>query len=145
VPLSTLGNWEREFDNWTDINAIVYHGGALSRKIIQDYEFFYKPAEAKKRNITKFDALITTYEVVVQEVEVLRRINFRVCVIDEAHRIKNRNCKLLQSGLLSLKMEHRVLLTGTPLQVIKKNQHSRTKYNIYGYSFRTISKSSFPC
>jgi SNF2 family DNA or RNA helicase len=26
VPLSTLGNWEREFDTWTDINAIVYHG-----------------------------------------------------------------------------------------------------------------------
>jgi SNF2 family DNA or RNA helicase len=35
---------------------------------------------------------------------------------DEAHRIKNRNCKLLQSGLLSLRMNHRVLLTGTPLQ-----------------------------
>uniref|UniRef100_A0A183BXE4 Helicase ATP-binding domain-containing protein n=1 Tax=Globodera pallida TaxID=36090 RepID=A0A183BXE4_GLOPA len=53
---------------------------------------------------------------VVQDVEVLRKINFRVCVIDEAHRLKNRNCKLLQTGLLSLKMDYRVLLTGTPLQ-----------------------------
>lgn len=26
VPLSTLGNWEREFETWTSINAIVYHG-----------------------------------------------------------------------------------------------------------------------
>ena len=26
VPLSTLGNWSREFENWTDMNAIVYHG-----------------------------------------------------------------------------------------------------------------------
>jgi chromodomain-helicase-DNA-binding protein 7 len=26
VPLSTLGNWQREFETWTDINTIVYHG-----------------------------------------------------------------------------------------------------------------------
>lgn len=26
VPLSTLGNWQREFETWTDMNAIVYHG-----------------------------------------------------------------------------------------------------------------------
>ncbi len=26
VPLSTLGNWQREFENWTDMNVIVYHG-----------------------------------------------------------------------------------------------------------------------
>uniref|UniRef100_A0A1I8BMB3 Helicase ATP-binding domain-containing protein n=1 Tax=Meloidogyne hapla TaxID=6305 RepID=A0A1I8BMB3_MELHA len=98
VPLSTLGNWEREFNEWApEINAIVYHGGAVSRKIIRDYEFFYKKADGRRRNVPKFDALITTYE-------------------DEAHRIKNRNCKLLQSGLLSLRMNHRVLLTGTPLQ-----------------------------
>nr|CAD2185658.1 unnamed protein product [Meloidogyne enterolobii] len=117
VPLSTLGNWEREFNEWApEINAIVYHGGAVSRKIIRDYEFFYKKVDGRRRNMPKFDALITTYEVVVQEVEVLRRINFCVCIIDEAHRIKNRNCKLLQSGLLSLRMNHRVLLTGTPLQ-----------------------------
>ena len=26
VPLSTIGNWMREFDLWTDMNVIVYHG-----------------------------------------------------------------------------------------------------------------------
>ena len=26
VPLSTLANWQREFDLWTDMNAVVYHG-----------------------------------------------------------------------------------------------------------------------
>lgn len=36
-------------------------------------------------------------------------------IIDEAHRLKNRNCKLLEE-LKTLDMEHRVLLTGTPLQ-----------------------------
>lgn len=26
APLSTIGNWIREFDTWTDLNVIVYHG-----------------------------------------------------------------------------------------------------------------------
>ncbi len=45
----------------------------------------------------------------------LQAIQWRVVIIDEAHRLKNRNCKLLEE-LKSLDMEHRVLLTGTPLQ-----------------------------
>lgn len=53
---------------------------------------------------------------VVSDCEVLKKFNYRVCIIDEAHRLKNRNSKLLTGGLLSFKMEHRVLLTGTPLQ-----------------------------
>ncbi|MEQ2233281.1 choline dehydrogenase 7 [Ilyodon furcidens] len=45
----------------------------------------------------------------------LRGIPWRCVVIDEAHRLKNRNCKLLE-GLKMMDMEHKVLLTGTPLQ-----------------------------
>jgi chromodomain-helicase-DNA-binding protein 7 len=45
----------------------------------------------------------------------LKDFPWRVCVIDEAHRLKNKNCKLLE-GLRLLNMEHRVLLSGTPLQ-----------------------------
>ncbi len=26
APLSTIVHWQREFEAWTDINAIVYHG-----------------------------------------------------------------------------------------------------------------------
>ena len=45
----------------------------------------------------------------------LSTIPFRCLIIDEAHRLKNQKCKLIE-GLSNLKMEHRVLLTGTPLQ-----------------------------
>ncbi|PIO67084.1 protein, SNF2 family, partial [Teladorsagia circumcincta] len=69
-----------------------------------------------RKNLVKLDALITTFEMVVTDCEFLRKIPFRVCVIDEAHRLKNRNCKLLTGGLHAFRMEHRVLLTGTPLQ-----------------------------
>ena len=42
VPLSTLGNWQREFEGWTDLNVIVYHGSSASRCMLQEYEMYYK-------------------------------------------------------------------------------------------------------
>jgi SNF2 family DNA or RNA helicase len=49
VPLSTIGNWIREFETWTDFNVIVYHGSTLSRQMIQDYEFYFKESDAGNR------------------------------------------------------------------------------------------------
>ncbi|KAK6052847.1 protein, SNF2 family, partial [Cooperia oncophora] len=121
VPLSTIHNWVREFETWTDMNAVVYHGSQHSRDVIQQYEIYYAKQHSGgnkswRKNLVKLDALITTFEMVVTDCEFLRKIPFRVCVIDEAHRLKNRNCKLLTGGLHAFRMEHRVLLTGTPLQ-----------------------------
>ena len=42
VPLSTVGNWIREFETWTDLNAIVYHGSAQSRQMIHQYELYQR-------------------------------------------------------------------------------------------------------
>ncbi|KAJ3041109.1 choline dehydrogenase 7, partial [Rhizoclosmatium hyalinum] len=42
-------------------------------------------------------------------------INWRCCVLDEAHKLKNKASKISEV-LKQYKMEHRVLLTGTPLQ-----------------------------
>ncbi len=25
-PLSTIANWQREFETWSDINVVIYHG-----------------------------------------------------------------------------------------------------------------------
>ena len=116
APLSTIGNWQREFETWTDLNVITYHGSAASRNMLQEYEMFYKNEKGQKiEGVFKFQVMITTFEVVLTDCLELREIDWKCCVIDEAHRLKNRNCKLLE-GLRLLKMEHRVLLTGTPLQ-----------------------------
>lgn len=116
APLSTIPNWQREFESWTDMNIIVYHGSSTSRQMLTDYEVFYKTESGKQiKEITKFNVLITTFEMIVTDYQDLKNYNFRVCVIDEAHRLKNRNCKLLE-GLRTLNLEHRVLLSGTPLQ-----------------------------
>ncbi|KAM4728449.1 chromodomain-helicase-DNA-binding protein 8 isoform 2-T2 [Anableps anableps] len=116
APLSTITNWEREFTTWTDMNAIVYHGSLASRQMIQQYEMYCKDDKGHLiPGAYKFDALITTFEMVLSDCPELREISWRCVIIDEAHRLKNRNCKLLDS-LKMLDLEHKVLLTGTPLQ-----------------------------
>uniref|UniRef100_A0A8C9RMR2 Chromodomain helicase DNA binding protein 8 n=1 Tax=Scleropages formosus TaxID=113540 RepID=A0A8C9RMR2_SCLFO len=116
APLSTITNWEREFASWTDMNAIVYHGSLASRQMIQQYEMYCKDEKGHLiPGAYKFDALITTFEMVLSDCPELREISWRCVIIDEAHRLKNRNCKLLDS-LKMLELEHKVLLTGTPLQ-----------------------------
>lgn len=44
----------------------------------------------------KFHAIITTFEMILTDCPELRNIPWRCVVIDEAHRLKNRNCKLLE-------------------------------------------------
>lgn len=48
VPLSTIGNWQREFGLWTDLNVVVYHGTTPSRIMIQEYEMYYKDEDVRK-------------------------------------------------------------------------------------------------
>uniref|UniRef100_A0A1A9ZZF1 Chromo domain-containing protein n=1 Tax=Glossina pallidipes TaxID=7398 RepID=A0A1A9ZZF1_GLOPL len=116
APLSTIPNWQREFESWTDMNVVVYHGSVTSKQMIQDYEFYLKSESGKiLKEPVKFNVLITTFEMIVTDHMDLKPFSWRLCVIDEAHRLKNRNCKLLE-GLRQLNLEHRVLLSGTPLQ-----------------------------
>ncbi|XP_065313155.1 uncharacterized protein LOC135922655 isoform X2 [Gordionus sp. m RMFG-2023] len=116
APLSTIANWQREFEMWADLNVIVYHGSSSSRQIAQEYEMYFRDSKGYRLgDVYKFHALITTYEILMQDCELLKNIWWRVSIIDEAHRLKNVKCKLME-GIKSLKMEHRVLLTGTPLQ-----------------------------
>lgn len=65
--------------------------------------------------IYKFDVLLTTYEMIMSGAPHLRPIKWRAAVLDEAHRLKNKNSKVTEF-LSTYDMEHKVLLTGTPLQ-----------------------------
>ncbi|XP_059508662.1 chromodomain-helicase-DNA-binding protein 6 isoform X1 [Stegostoma tigrinum] len=116
APLSTIANWEREFRTWTEVNVIVYHGSQISRQMIHQYEMHYKDSEGTPiQGLFKFSVIITTFEMILADCPELRKIQWSCVIIDEAHRLKNRNCKLLE-GLKLMALDHKVLLTGTPLQ-----------------------------
>uniref|UniRef100_A0A3Q2QI98 Uncharacterized protein n=1 Tax=Fundulus heteroclitus TaxID=8078 RepID=A0A3Q2QI98_FUNHE len=97
APLSTITNWEREFRTWTHMNVIVYHGSQISRQMILQYEMFYRDAQGNTvSGGLKFHGLITTFEMIMADCPELKKLQWRCVVIDEAHRLKNRNCKLLE-------------------------------------------------
>lgn len=113
VPLSTLANWKREVEGWTDMNCVVYHDvakGKDARAFIRQHEFFYPGTR-----IPKFHILVTSYEVVIADVNELAQLNWQYIVIDEGHRIKNKSAKLLDA-LSNIRCDRKLLMTGTPIQ-----------------------------
>ncbi|XP_042268294.1 chromodomain-helicase-DNA-binding protein 2 isoform X2 [Thunnus maccoyii] len=111
VPLSTLTSWQREFDTWApNMNVVVYLGDVMSRKTIRDYEWVNHQTKR-----IRFNALLTTYEILLKDKGVLGNINWAFLGVDEAHRLKNDD-SLLYKTLMEFRSNHRLLITGTPLQ-----------------------------
>ncbi|CAM9739922.1 unnamed protein product [Bubo scandiacus] len=97
APLSTIINWEREFEMWApDFYVVTYTGDKESRSI-------------------KFHVLLTSYELITIDQAVLGSIEWACLVVDEAHRLKNNQSKFFRV-LNSYKIDYKLLLTGTPLQ-----------------------------
>jgi superfamily II DNA or RNA helicase len=116
APLSTLPHWKREFEGWTDMNVVVYHGTAQSRDMIRYYDWwFYDERGQLVPRLAKFEVLITTYEVLLADERNLSQFSWQYCAIDEAHRLKNNASKSLEA-VRRLSFDHLLLLTGTPLQ-----------------------------
>ena len=125
APLSTIAHWRREVETWTDMYSVVYHGSQASRQMIRAREwdqFNVDPAADAKDFGTRrsggffrFHVLVTTYEMVNKDRDILSRIDWACMAVDEAHRLKNRSSALFKS-LNGFKIHHCVLLTGTPIQ-----------------------------
>jgi len=123
APLSLIGQWQSESKTWApDLNVVLYHGSADARDFIIKNDFFFTDqfmskstaTKLRKQHVTKFHILITTYEVVMKDIEVFTKIKWKALIVDEAHRLKNSKSKLFEE-LLSVPRDYCLLLTGTPL------------------------------
>ncbi|XP_041811121.1 chromodomain-helicase-DNA-binding protein 4a isoform X2 [Chelmon rostratus] len=125
APLSTIINWEREFEMWApDMYVVTYVGDKDSRAVIRENEFSFednairggkKASRMKKDSSIKFHVLLTSYELITIDMAILGSIDWACLVVDEAHRLKNNQSKFFRV-LNNYPLQHKLLLTGTPLQ-----------------------------
>ncbi|XP_053574273.1 chromodomain-helicase-DNA-binding protein 3 isoform X2 [Bombina bombina] len=125
APLSTIINWEREFQMWApNFYVVTYTGDKDSRSVIRENEFSYqdnvikggkKAFKMKAQAQVKFHVLLTSYELVTIDQAALGSIRWACLVVDEAHRLKNNQSKFFRV-LNGYQIDYKLLLTGTPLQ-----------------------------
>jgi len=63
-----------------------------------------------------FPIIVTTYEIIIKDRLHLAKYDWGYIVVDEGHRLKNLNCKLMQE-IKKYPSAGRMILTGTPLHV----------------------------
>eukprot|EP01022_Parablepharisma_sp_SALTPOND_P021983 TRINITY_DN43_c0_g1_i1.p1 TRINITY_DN43_c0_g1~~TRINITY_DN43_c0_g1_i1.p1 ORF type:complete len:1112 (+),score=159.57 TRINITY_DN43_c0_g1_i1:1539-4874(+) len=106
VPLSTVTNWDLEFEKWAPkLRRMIYKGDPATRKHL-----------GIQMRHEKSHVVLTTYEYIIKDKSALNRIAWQYIVVDEGHRMKNSKCKFAMVLGQNYQSAHRLLLTGTPLQ-----------------------------
>eukprot|EP00915_Cephaloidophora_sp_WS-2016_P004214 GHVH01005694.1.p1 GENE.GHVH01005694.1~~GHVH01005694.1.p1 ORF type:complete len:1832 (-),score=267.34 GHVH01005694.1:206-5701(-) len=140
APLSTLEHWRVTAEKWTDMNAILYYdeGGHQGRNVLRQFEWFRStiienvergrlgliPAGSRsppqhpliaQTSHYKFNCLITSFETFQQDIDILGEIRWSFVIIDEAHKLKNKDSKIMKT-FKSMYVRNFCLLTGTFVQ-----------------------------
>jgi len=112
APLSTLPNWIAEFKRFTPkIPVLLYHGTIDERALLR--KKIRKPVAVYSQKV--WPVTVTSYEILIRDRRHFNDVKWRYLIIDEGHRIKNVQCRLIQE-LKQCDSTNRLLLTGTPLQ-----------------------------
>ncbi len=101
APTSLVGNWWRELARFAPgLRALVLHGPRRRERFDQ---------------IDQVDVVITTYPLVLRDMEVFSQHTFSLEILDEAHTIKNVRSQIHQAAK-AIDAELRLCITGTPLE-----------------------------
>ena len=102
-PPTLTGHWYYEILKYSEnLKPILYTGNSRERcKLIP--------------KLKKHDVVITSYEVVRNDVASLQDMSWHYCILDEGHIIKNAKTKLTKA-VKSIRANHRLILSGTPIQ-----------------------------
>ena len=101
-------HWRSEMQKFvgnTDVLLpLVYAGATSSRRAL------VAGGELKKHNV-----IISSYEVVRNDIDIMKATHWNYVVLDEGHVIKNSKAKTTQA-VKQIKSNHRLILSGTPIQ-----------------------------
>lgn len=101
VPKSLITNWQREGERFTPSLRFLEYIGNFRNKNVSSFN--------------SYDVVITTYGTMLRDIESLRKYTFDHVILDESQAIKNPLAKSARAARL-LKAEHRLVMTGTPVE-----------------------------
>lgn len=113
-PSSLVRNWANELVKWLGKDAIIpfaIDGKASKAELIQQLKQW---SMASGRSVVR-PVLIVSYETLRLYAEELRDVPIGLLLCDEGHRLKNGE-SLTFTALNSLRVDRRVILSGTPIQ-----------------------------
>ena len=95
APLTTLGHWKREMEKWTEMNVVLLDGNAEDRRVCEETEFYFETRGP--RGPAKFDVLLVSFETARRLTDLVASFNWALCVVDEAHKLKDVNSQTTQA------------------------------------------------
>ncbi|CAN8096621.1 unnamed protein product [Discula destructiva] len=102
-PPTLSGHWQQEIKAYAPfLSVTAYVGPPPERKAMKDH-------------LDEPDIVVTSYDVCRNDVDILCQYNWNYVVLDEGHLIKNAKAKISQA-VKRLASNHRLILTGTPIQ-----------------------------
>ncbi len=101
VPASLLHNWFRECQRFAPELKVLNHVGPQRNRELTSFSYY--------------DLVLSTYHTVRQDSMKLSTFHFHYIVLDESQMIKNASSKLY-NAIVSLQSDHKVVLTGTPIE-----------------------------
>lgn len=117
-PKSLIGNWQAELQRFAPgLKVLAVHGGDRGEALSK---------------LAAHDAVITTYQLVVRDLQHYRKQPFQLIALDEASFIRNPDTEAAKA-LRSLRSESRIALTGTPIENSARDLWSIYHFLLPGY------------
>ncbi|KAJ6232251.1 tata-binding protein-associated factor [Anaeramoeba flamelloides] len=105
-PTTLVSHWADEIDKFfskLNLKVVEYVGLKDHRRLkFQKYK-------------NNFDILLISYQILKTDLEILKKINFLYCILDEGHVIKNPKTQI-SKAVKKINCEYRLILSGTPIQ-----------------------------
>ncbi len=127
APTSLMHNWKAEASRFTpDLSVLVLHGPNRA---------------AHFDKIGDYDLVLTTYPLLSRDQQAIMAHHYHLLILDEAQQVKNPRSKAAQMVRI-IKANHRLCLTGTPLENHLGELWTQFDFLMPGYLFsqRTFTK-----
>lgn len=103
-PMSLIGNWQRELARFApDLSVYIHHGTNRAGE------------EILEKEIEKHDLILTTYQIISRDKEVIGNIAWDLVILDEAQNIKNSSTRQSRA-VRALPGKRKIAMTGTPVE-----------------------------